>query len=157
MNLFFHLFEVNPPSKSQGCRLVSHHWMKSEIFHVYNDSWKYFKEYYLLVSPLYHTNHYESCLTPSSSYALDAFYKGMRWFWSSDYFSKKAKDYYVSYDALTNAEKAMNDTLLSFSDFEIHFLDIVEAKLAYERKKLFGMAFVSTLLVICILAYSLTS
>lgn len=57
-------------------------------------------------------------------------------FWCSDHFSQKAKDDSISYDALTDAKKAIKETSLSFFDLEIHCWYIVKVKYADERKKL---------------------
>lgn len=43
---------------------------------------------------------------------------------SSNQFFTKDKDYSIMYEALTDVEKAMKETLVFFSDSEIHGRDI---------------------------------
>lgn len=81
--------------------------------------------------------HYELCAIPSSSYYV-SYIARRRQFWSLNHLSKKVKEYNISYEALTDAEKAMKETLLSFSNSEIHYNDIAEAKSVDERRKIFG-------------------
>lgn len=50
----------------------------------------------------------------------------------------------------------MKETLLSFSNSEIHCQDIFEAKSEDERKIFFGIDHVLALFVVCNLAYSTT-
>lgn len=68
---------------------------------------------------------------------------------SPNYCSKKAIHNHVSYEVLTDAEKAMKATLFSFSDIEIHCRDIAEATSAEERKELFGTLFIPATFMAC--------
>lgn len=65
-----------------------------------------------------------------------------RRFLSPNFCSKKAIHNHVSYEVLTDAEKAMKATLFSFSDIEIDCRDIAEATSVEERKELFGTFFI---------------
>lgn len=49
-----------------------------------------------------------------------------RKFWYLDHFDEKASSYSVSYNSLSDKEKAMKVTLLSFSDQEISCRDFVD-------------------------------
>lgn len=136
MNLFFHLFEVNSFSKGQGYGRVSLHPLKNEIFRVYIDIWKIFKEKYFLVTSLSPLTHNELCVVPSSSSNLVTYFERRMQFWSGYHFSRKAKDYSILYDTLIDLGKATKETSLSFSETEIHCHVITEAKYVDERKKL---------------------
>lgn len=74
---------------------------------------------------------------------------------SPNYCSNKAIHNHVSYEVLTDAEKAMKATLFYFPDIEIHCRDITEATSAEERKELFGTFFIPATFRACEFVLSL--
>lgn len=56
---------------------------------------------------------------------------------------------FVLYGAFTDDEKAMKESLLSFSNSQIHCRVIAEAGFTDERNKLFGITFILALFMAC--------
>lgn len=73
-----------------------------------------------------------------------------------EHFSEKAKSYYVSYDALTNTEKAMKADFLSIFDAKIHYWEISKARSIEDMKEHFGIYYIPFLFVVCELILPLT-
>lgn len=108
LNLFFHLFEVNPLSKSRGSGLVSLRRLRNDIFRVYIESWKNWKRIIYLVLPLSPLAHNEFCTVSSSSSVPPIYFDRRRWFLSSNHLSQKVKYYYVFYESLINSFSYLN-------------------------------------------------
>lgn len=156
-NLLFHLFEVNPVSKGdKRYVIVSIRCVKCKVLCVYTKSWKSFKTDYFLTTPFYLIAHVELCvvLTPYVEMATCINYR--RRFRSPHHFSKKAKHYSFSYEALIDVDKAMKETFLSFSEVEIHCRDITKAATYGERRELFGIFFIQISFMVCEFGFTLT-
>lgn len=156
LNLVYHLFEVNLPSKIRCCGLVSICQLRNVIFRVYIDTWKSFKDYYFLVFPLspLSLNDFWNVSSPSS--APQSILNGGGDFGPHITFLWNLEIIKFCMDLLS-MRKRLWRTLLSFSNLETYCHDITNAKSVDERRKLFGIVHSLLLLVIFTLAYYLTS